>query len=135
MLTRWLDARLYPSFKSNWDDVLFQEEVLSVLRAEYWLLDLGAGAGIVPQMNFRGRVTRVCGVDPDERVTVNPFLDEGRVGTGEAIPYPDRKSTRLNSSHGYISYAVFCLKKKKKRRSYVTLNSLQYISQPLDQLY
>src|SRR2546422_6711303 len=29
----------------------------------------------------------------------------------------DRKSTRLNSSHGYISYAVFCLKKKKKTRS------------------
>src|SRR5687768_18606918 len=28
--------------------------------------------------------------------------------------FPDRKSTRLNSSHGYISYAVFCLKKKKK---------------------
>src|SRR2546430_10008197 len=36
---------------------------------------------------------------------------EGRVeaGTGE-----DRKSTRLNSSHSQISYAVFCLKKKKK---------------------
>src|SRR2546422_5519301 len=31
----------------------------------------------------------------------------------------DRKSTRLNSSHGYISYAVFCLKKKKK---YIYLN-------------
>src|SRR2546422_7629110 len=29
----------------------------------------------------------------------------------------DRKSTRLNSSHGYISYAVFCLKKKKSMRS------------------
>src|SRR5205809_7535993 len=29
----------------------------------------------------------------------------------------DRKSTRLNSSHGYISYAVFCLKKKKTLRS------------------
>src|SRR2546422_8489675 len=29
-------------------------------------------------------------------------------------PTTDRKSTRLNSSHGYISYAVFCLKKKKK---------------------
>src|SRR2546422_6121851 len=28
----------------------------------------------------------------------------------------DRKSTRLNSSHGYISYAVFCLKKKKDRK-------------------
>src|SRR2546429_2705980 len=31
----------------------------------------------------------------------------------ELNPELDRKSTRLNSSHGYISYAVFCLKKKK----------------------
>src|SRR5256884_5061502 len=30
----------------------------------------------------------------------------------------DRKSTRLNSSHGYISYAVFCLKKKKTNRAH-----------------
>src|SRR2546422_6834621 len=30
----------------------------------------------------------------------------------------DRKSTRLNSSHGYISYAVFCLKKKKTQRAH-----------------
>src|SRR2546429_2612375 len=30
------------------------------------------------------------------------------------VDVEDRKSTRLNSSHGYISYAVFCLKKKKK---------------------
>src|SRR5205809_2541926 len=34
----------------------------------------------------------------------------------EAIRTGDRKSTRLNSSHGYISYAVFCLKKKKKKK-------------------
>src|SRR2546429_5864168 len=32
-------------------------------------------------------------------------------------PRRDRKSTRLNSSHGYISYAVFCLKKKNGRRT------------------
>src|SRR5256884_6310395 len=32
---------------------------------------------------------------------------------GHALAGQDRKSTRLNSSHGYISYAVFCLKKKK----------------------
>src|SRR2546429_2586122 len=31
--------------------------------------------------------------------------------------FTDRKSTRLNSSHGYISYAVFCLKKKNRRRT------------------
>src|SRR2546422_2253894 len=30
----------------------------------------------------------------------------------------DRKSTRLNSSHGYISYAVFCLKKKKNKKDH-----------------
>src|SRR5687768_17624977 len=34
----------------------------------------------------------------------------------------DRKSTRLNSSHGYISYAVFCLKKKKKNTNTYKLN-------------
>src|SRR2546422_7957315 len=34
-----------------------------------------------------------------------------------ARPESDRKSTRLNSSHGYISYAVFCLKKKKPTHS------------------
>src|SRR2546429_2759734 len=33
---------------------------------------------------------------------------------------PDRKTTRLNSSHGYISYAVFCLKKKKNKRMVYT---------------
>src|SRR2546422_1915227 len=37
-------------------------------------------------------------------------------GGGERV-HQDRKSTRLNSSHGYISYAVFCLKKKKKHKT------------------
>src|SRR2546422_3176553 len=37
---------------------------------------------------------------------------------------PDRKSTRLNSSHGYISYAVFCLKKKKKDAGLLPDNQL-----------
>src|SRR5205809_4633432 len=36
----------------------------------------------------------------------------------------DRKSTRLNSSHGYISYAVFCLKKKKKQKLHNILPKL-----------
>src|ERR1041385_9451457 len=38
---------------------------------------------------------------------------------------PDRKSTRLNSSHGYISYAVFCLKKKKKQHQKNTKQASQ----------
>src|SRR3989449_8511904 len=50
-----------------------------------------------------------------------PFLPPMQQWYSGVMPYPillpvqilDRKSTRLNSSHGYISYAVFCLKKKK----------------------
>src|SRR2546422_7207976 len=42
---------------------------------------------------------------------VIPIFTPARVTT----TWEDRKSTRLNSSHGYISYAVFCLKKKKKK--------------------
>src|SRR2546422_10160890 len=38
----------------------------------------------------------------------------------------DRKSTRLNSSHGYISYAVFCLKKKKKNKRMLTERKTYY---------
>src|SRR2546422_3632082 len=39
--------------------------------------------------------------------------------------FRDRKSTRLNSSHGYISYAVFCLKKKKKKGNSITTQHLR----------
>src|SRR3989449_7154420 len=45
-----------------------------------------------------------------------PVIDGHRVGGLHKRPLQiavDRKSTRLNSSHGYISYAVFCLKKKR----------------------
>src|SRR5699024_11623193 len=41
-------------------------------------------------------------------------LEHGRVEVGHGRSRRDRKSTRLNSSHVSISYAVFCLKKKKK---------------------
>src|SRR2546422_7998411 len=50
----------------------------------------------IPRRRLRARGSRCLGGDP------------GRAAGG------DRKSTRLNSSHGYISYAVFCLKKKIK---------------------
>src|SRR2546427_1895817 len=45
----------------------------------------------------------------------------------------DRKSTRLNSSHSQISYAVFCLKKKKKQTT--THASRKYIKKPAMRLY
>src|SRR2546422_4541092 len=59
------------------------------------------------------RALRASGPHREGRVAarlglvVPPFLPKPGLCVG------DRKSTRLNSSHGYISYAVFCLKKKK----------------------
>src|SRR2546422_6030715 len=50
----------------------------------------------------------------------------------EAAKEQDRKSTRLNSSHGYISYAVFCLKKKKPQ--FATLND-RYASAAGDNVF
>src|SRR2546430_12587285 len=47
---------------------------------------------------------------------------DGADGGGQHGSRPDRKSTRLNSSHSQISYAVFCLKKKKEDQlAYVVL--------------
>src|SRR5688572_31129162 len=43
------------------------------------------------------------------------LVHRASTGRGDAHAYRDRKSTRLNSSHSQISYAVFCLKKKKKK--------------------
>src|SRR2546429_7168703 len=47
-----------------------------------------------------------------EGVYISP--DGSLIAAAVELTNRDRKSTRLNSSHGYISYAVFCLKKKKK---------------------
>src|SRR2546422_7966470 len=65
------------------------------------------------------------GRKPHHAEIVGLLLKHGAQGQGDALiaavsapdaamtKIIDRKSTRLNSSHGYISYAVFCLKKKK----------------------
>src|SRR5438034_5874563 len=51
------------------------------------------------------------------RSTRVPSLDESAVFSSSFIFRKDRKSTRLNSSHTVISYAVFCLKKKKQEKT------------------
>src|SRR3712207_7202785 len=68
---------------------------------------------------YRGRVARQGAGEPRDRGPRHrPRLRRGAgLRSGEdALPArdPDRKSTRLNSSHANISYAVFCLKKKKQ---------------------
>src|SRR2546427_2861513 len=71
----------------------------------------------VGRQHLRRRAGLASAVLPASRAGVGevrhagPWLLSGRVGNA-----PDRKSTRLNSSHSQISYAVFCLKKKKKKK-------------------
>src|SRR5688572_31227094 len=79
---------------------------------------------------FRSDIVRAVAFSPDQRTLATLSVDTtGRLwdlATGElkhelvghtarGKSLVDRKSTRLNSSHSQISYAVFCLKKKKKK--------------------
>src|SRR5687768_18011002 len=66
-------------------------------------------------------VKRVAGEAALELEVGEEVEDEAlEAGSGPAVSLLDRKSTRLNSSHGYISYAVFCLKKKKNKKNIYT---------------
>src|SRR5205809_4658850 len=71
-------------------------------------------AGVFPLVNKDGLPERAGAIHANLRKRLAVFYDE----SGSI----DRKSTRLNSSHGYISYAVFCLKKKKISIRYGTAN-------------
>src|SRR2546429_7195255 len=64
----------------------------------------GVGQNLQDHVLLSGVVFKYKGKMPD------------RPADSNAVEAEDRKSTRLNSSHGYISYAVFCLKKKKNKR-------------------
>src|SRR5947199_6914878 len=70
---------------------------------------------------FRSRAGRAGGDDGDRGRRRRPERDDhDRPGGRPLRARPDRKSTRLNSSHLGISYAVFCLKKKNKKQNMTT---------------
>src|SRR5207244_13493254 len=79
------------------------------------------GGGSIKVDDIGGSVSAETGGD---------YIDVGTVGgdvnlqTGGGRISIDRKSTRLNSSHQIISYAVFCLKKKKKKQHIYTIISM-----------
>src|SRR2546422_8359353 len=77
------------------------------------------------------RFARHAVIGDDPAGPDDPFKQCQCTGAGQQ----DRKSTRLNSSHGYISYAVFCLKKKKikkqKDRSVNSFNNYSLLINPL----
>src|SRR5256884_7327069 len=75
---------------------------------------------VVGNCHCAGTDARGRGRERDADGAVGPCRDGRAAGVGlhEVAAGQDRKSTRLNSSHGYISYAVFCLKKKKTLHSH-----------------
>src|SRR2546422_7927086 len=83
---------------------------------------------------FRSRMRRSRGVvgDKDGRAALAGSHRSERNMNGATRSWRDRKSTRLNSSHGYISYAVFCLKKKKKKCKKSDKLCYSYIIRVLD---
>src|SRR2546422_7446161 len=71
---------------------------------------------------FRSQAVQLFAARPlwsGVRLEVGVGRLQGTPGTTFTL---DRKSTRLNSSHGYISYAVFCLKKKNETGKHVTMH-------------
>lgn len=87
-VVQWIDDKFYPGVSDYWDDKLFRKKILAVLDSGS-LLDLGAGAGILSDMNFRGIASKVTGIDLDHRVLQNPYLDESHVVGGEVLPFQD----------------------------------------------
>lgn len=67
-LINFFDEKFYPEYSDNWDDLLFRTSILDHLESDHVLLDIGAGAGIIQAMNFKGLVEKVVGLDPDPRV-------------------------------------------------------------------
>lgn len=83
------DHAFYPRVSGNWDDAMLRERVLSRLGVAKHILGLGAGAGIVRQMDMRATAATIHGVDLDRRVRNNPYLHHGCIGNAEALPYAD----------------------------------------------
>src|SRR5690554_7378654 len=81
------------------------------LKKALWLLSvLACAVYLVMKIPF---YTEFRSIEP---ILVVPLIYFFVVSQLERKSFPDRKSTRLNSSHVRISYAVFCLKKKKKNK-------------------
>src|SRR2546430_6995000 len=72
-----------------------------------------SGMRVPDLLSLKGRVALVTGGSRGLGLQMAEAL--GEMGAKLAITARDRKSTRLNSSHSQISYAVFCLKKKKNK--------------------
>lgn len=83
----FLDRHFYGGTGANWDDSLLFEQASRLSGNSGRLLDLGAGAGIVRQLDFRQLRATIHGVDLDNRIRYNPLIDYACIGNAESLPY------------------------------------------------
>lgn len=83
-----LDAAFYPGSTPVWDNVRYRMTLLQYIRRTDRVLDLGAGRGRVPEMNFRGIAAHVTGVDLEPSVADNPYLDEAVILDASSATLP-----------------------------------------------
>lgn len=88
-LGRLLDRTVYKEFGDRWDDKALRLVALDYISHSSHVLGAGAGVGRVPEMNFKGIAAHVTGIDPDQRVVTNPFLDTALVGFVESAELPE----------------------------------------------
>src|SRR3712207_1161263 len=93
--------------------------MIQFIKGEWYYGELTSSKRLEPEFEMIAAGRGFVGIIDDD----HPIEDHQRAAkqaiaiAKQKIASGDRKSTRLNSSHANISYAVFCLKKKKKKRT------------------
>src|SRR5690625_2021921 len=117
-LVQWDPSFIFPKLKDNGNISISIEEpkrgeILDKNQMPLALNDLAYEIGVVPNqfVDEEAEIDEIARLLHISVASIDNVLDADWVQPEHFIPLKDRKSTRLNSSHVAISYAVFCLKK------------------------
>src|SRR2546427_920048 len=118
-------ASMYEQTFQNFEEGSVIEGTVLAVKKDAVIVDIGyKSEGIISAEEFTPQ--ELAALTPGTRLPV--YIEEREDSEGNLVlskekadKMKDRKSTRLNSSHSQISYAVFCLKKKKKKNICVRL--------------
>ena len=78
---RYIDENFYENILSHRDDKLFAEKIRIHLKPEYTILDAGAGAGNISDLNFKHFTRKICGLNPAPCAKNQSYLPEAHAIT------------------------------------------------------